>query len=156
MADTSTHTSYGHPIILTEGPFAGWMTWGGGQDPFETLLGPFCYKVEEDGRIRAAFQPQRHHLNGGNALHGGALMSFADFALFAIAHHSLIPAGQHAVTLSFNSEFLSAGGIDAPVEAVGEVMKETGSVIFVQGRLVQAGRPLLAFSGVLKKIKPKA
>ena len=77
-------TSYTGAIELTEGPFAGWITWGAGSDPFETANGPFCFKIE-NGTARCAFQPRREHLNGGGAVHGGALMRFADFALFSIA-----------------------------------------------------------------------
>lgn len=144
-------SGYGPPKALSDGPFKGWLTWGEGRDPYETLLGPFCFREEADGRIRAAFQPQPHHLNGGGALHGGCLMSFADFSLFAIAHHNL--QGVFAVTLTFNSEFIASGDASAWVEAQGEVVRDTRSVVFVRGMLTQAGRPLLSFSGVLKKLR---
>ncbi|MFZ4602425.1 MAG: PaaI family thioesterase [Caulobacterales bacterium] len=153
MADGDGN-AYGSATLIETGPFAGWITWGLGSDPYETHCGPFCYKVEPDGRVRAAFQPAPHHLNGMGALHGGALMSFADFALFAIAHHSLV--GATAVTLTCNSEFIAAGGVEGWVEADGEVIKETRSVIFVRGTLRQNGKALLAFSGVLKKLAPRA
>lgn len=149
MAAEGTSAGYTGAIELKEGPFAGWMTWGAGSDPFETANGPFCFKVE-DGVARSAFQPRREHLNGGGAIHGGALMSFADFALFAIAHSVL--GDVRAVTLSFSSEFISAGNLDAWVEARGEVLRETRSIIFARGLVTQASRPLLSFSGTLKKI----
>jgi hypothetical protein len=38
------------------------------------------------------------------------------------------------------------------VEAEGEVLRETRSLIFVRGLISQVSRPLLAFSGTLKKI----
>jgi uncharacterized protein (TIGR00369 family) len=139
------------PEMLTEGPFAGWLTWAGGADPYETMLGPFCFRVD-DGRVRSAFQPRHDHLNGGGNVHGGALMSFADFSLFAIAHNAL--RGVRAVTLTCNSEFLSAGDNKSVIEASGEVLRETRSLIFVRGVVTQASRPLLAFSGTLKKIRP--
>ena len=137
------------PVLLTEGPFAGWLTWGDGSDPFETELGPFCFR-DEGGKVRTAFLPRRTHLNGGGFLHGGALMSFADFALFAIAYKTL--ATSRAVTLTFTSEFLSAGEQGVLVEAEGSIVHETRSFVFVRGVMTQAGRPLLAFSGTLKKI----
>ena len=56
-------------------------------------IGPFCFRVD-DGRARCAFQPRREHLNGGGTIHGGALMSFADFSLFAIAHNALAGAAR--------------------------------------------------------------
>ena len=150
MSDQSVQP-YSGPILLTEGPFAGWNTWGHGADPYETAIGPFCFKEEGD-RARSAFQPRREHLNGGGKIHGGALMSFADFSLFSIAHKAL--KGAHAVTLTCNCEFLSAGDLSAVIEAEGEMLRETRSLIFVRGLITQASRPLLAFSGTLKKIVP--
>ncbi len=149
MSDTPQ--PYVGPIVLAEGRFAGWSTWGAGADPYETAIGPFCFKIEE-GRVRSAFQPRREHLNGGGKLHGGALMSFADFSLFSIAHKAL--EGVRAVTLTCNCEFLSAGELSAVVESEGEVLHETRALIFVRGLVTQGQRPLLAFSGTLKKIVP--
>lgn len=151
MSDRPSPQPYAGPIVLADGPFAGWSTWSHGADPYETAIGPFCVKVE-DGRARTAFQPRREHLNGGATIRGGALMSFADFSLFSIAHKAL--EGVHAVTLTCNCEFLSAGDLGAGVEAQGEVLRETRSLIFVRGIVTQGERPLLAFSGTLKKIVP--
>jgi hypothetical protein len=38
------------------------------------------------------------------------------------------------------------------VEAHGEVLRDARSITFVQGIMTQAERPLLSFSGALKKI----
>ena len=149
MNDDAASVQHG-PILVTEGPFAGWMTWSRGADPYETLLGPFCFKLEDE-HVRSAFEPKTHHLNGGATLHGGALMSFADFSLFSIAHKALSD-DVRAVTLSCNCEFLSAGDLDGWIEAEGEVLRETRSIIFVRGLITQRDRPVLAFSGALKKI----
>jgi len=137
------------PVVVQSGAFAGWSTWGEGSDPYETYIGPFYFRVE-DGTVRCAFEPRPNHLNNSRAIHGGALMSFADFSLFAIAHNAL--RGARAVTLTCNSEFIGAGALDAVVEASGELLRETRSLVFVRGLVTQAGRPLLAFSGTLKKI----
>lgn len=145
-ADGATPTG---PTVITEGPFAGWTTWSNGADPFESTIGPFFFRAT-DGRAQCAFEAKPHHLNGGGAVHGGALMSFADFALFAIAHNALREV--KAVTLTCNSEFIGAGGLDAWIEAEGEVLRDTRSLVFVRGLITQASRPLLAFSGTLKKI----
>lgn len=137
------------PAPLSEGPFAGWLTWGQGGDPFETAIGPFCFKIEQE-RVRCGFEPRREHLNGGGTIHGGALMSFADFAFFAIAHNAL--AGEKAVTVTCNCEFLGPGRLGEIIEAEGEVLRATRSLVFVRGLVTQGGRPLLAFSGTLKKL----
>ena len=148
--DGARHQPYGQPELVAEGPFAGWLTWGQGADPYETRIGPFCFKMEEN-RARCAFEPQRHHLNAGGVLHGGALMSFADFALFSIAHNAL-SGSVKAVTLTCNCEFVSAGDLNGWIEAGGEVLRETRALVFVRGLITQRDRTLLAFSGALKKI----
>ncbi len=153
MNDAPHDGGYGTPATLAEGPFAGWMTWGSGMDPFETLCGPLCFRTEADGRQRAGFLPETRHLNGGGALHGGALMTFADFSLFALAHEAL--KGQHAVTVTFNSELVGAGVAGVPVYAEGRIVRETKSMVFLQGTLEQDGQPIMAFSGTLKKIRPR-
>jgi uncharacterized protein (TIGR00369 family) len=149
MAEGGDDAGWDQAVVITEGPFAGWITWSQGADPYETSIGPFCFRVDA-GKARCAFQPRREHLNGGGTIHGGALMSFADFALFAIAHNAL--RGSKAVTLTCNCEFLSAGGLEGLVEAEGEILRETRSLVFVRGVVTQASRPVLAFSGTLKKI----
>lgn len=143
-------TTWSGGVTLTEGPFAGWTTWSEGGDPYETLIGPFYFRSEAGGGARSVFEPQAHHCNGGGSIHGGCLMSFADFSLFAIASETL--ASTMAVTLTCNSEFIGAGDLSAIVEAEGEVLRTTRSLIFVRGLVTQSLRPLLAFSGTLKKI----
>jgi uncharacterized protein (TIGR00369 family) len=134
--------------VITEGEWAGWSTWSSGDDPYETAIGPFCFKAAADGAVRCAFAPDAHHLNNSGAIHGGALMSFADFSLFALAQSAL--NGAQAVTVTCNCEFLSPGSTGAPIEAEGEVLRATRSMIFVRGIVRQLDKPLLAFSGSLK------
>jgi acyl-coenzyme A thioesterase 13 len=152
-ADGGADAQMAGPVVLKEGPFAGWSTWSAGADPYETAIGPFCFRMEGE-RIRCAFQPRPQLLNGGGTIHGGALMSFADFALFCIAHKALA-GGVKAVTLTCNSEFLKAGTLDGVVEAEGEVLRSTRTLIFVRGLVTQLSQPLLAFSGTLKKIETR-
>jgi uncharacterized protein (TIGR00369 family) len=138
------------PKLVGDGEWAGWWYWGEG-DPFEAQSGPFFFKEEDGGTIRCAFRAETKHMNGGGFMHGGCMMTFADFALFALAWRDL--DGSHAVTVSLNSEFISSGAVGDLVEATGEVVKAGGSLIFLRGMLTTAGRPLMSFSGVIKKIK---
>ncbi len=127
----------------------GYQTWGN-VDAFEDMIGPFYYKKLEDGQYGSAFVSESRHLNGGGNLHGGLLMSFADFAMFVIAKDHL---DGNAVTVGFNSEFVSAGEAGALIEACGEVTKATGSLLFVRGKIFCADSTILTFSGILKKIR---
>lgn len=151
MSETSAGAS-GRSVV-EEGPFAGWWTWGRGSDPFETLIGPFHYRLDDHGTPIAAMMPRPEHCNGGGFLHGGLLMSFVDFSLFAIAHHALKEG--YAVTLTCSTEFLGAGRHGVRLIGRGEVTRETGSMIFLQGRLLQEERAIIAFSGILKKMRAK-
>ena len=69
---------------VTEGEWKGWQCYPGG-DPFEDLAGPFYYRIGDDGRPVCAFRAEAKHMNGGGFMHGGCMMTFADFALFALA-----------------------------------------------------------------------
>ena len=129
----------------------GYRTWGN-VDAFEDLIGPFYYKKLDDGQYVSAFVSESRHLNGGGNLHGGLLMSFADFAMFVIAKDHL--EGM-AVTVGFSSEFVSAGPEGVLVESTGEVTKATGSLLFVRGKIFSGETTILTYSGILKKIRPR-
>ena len=141
---------YGPLEPVTDGAWAGWSLWG--TDPFEALAGPFYCRFDE-GRARCAFRAEPHHLNGGVFMHGGALMTFADYCLFVIARDALADAP--AVTTAFNAEFVGAVSAGALVEGSGEVVKAGRTMIFVRGLMSVGGDPVLSFSGVLKKVGPR-
>jgi uncharacterized protein (TIGR00369 family) len=135
---------------VTEGPWAGWRTYGA-RDPFEDLAGPFYRRTETDGAVRCAFRAERRHLNVAGLVHGGCLMTFADFALFefALAHLERAPV----VTAAFNSELVGPAREGDLVEAAGEVVKGGRSLVFVRGLARVGAVPVMSFSGVLKKLK---
>ncbi|BDI60969.1 PaaI family thioesterase [Qipengyuania nanhaisediminis] len=135
---------YGQTTLCESGEFAGWRYWEG--DPFESRAGPFYMRREADGSRVAAFRTQPHHMNGGGAIHGGCLMTFADFALFAIAHDEL--AGDHAVTINLAGDFLGPAGTGALMEARGG-----GKTIFVRGLVTADGNPALSFTGIIRRIR---
>jgi len=128
----------------------GYQKWEG-FDAFEDQSGPYYFRELEDGTYRCAFISEAKHMNGQGNMHGGAMMTFADYAIFVIARPAIenVPA----VTLTLNSEFISAAGIGEFIEATGEIVRETGSLVFVRGKIFSGDRPLLTFSGVLKKIR---
>lgn len=130
----------------------GYEIWGD-VDPYENMVGPFYLKDNGDGTNRSAFISEKRHTNNSGALHGGLLMSFADFALFAIARNDL---DGNCVTVGFNSEFISAVGAGCRIEATGEVLRATRSLIFVRGKIFSGQQTLMSFSGVLKKIGKRA
>lgn len=154
LAKTALNTAFNRRPDLhveTEGEFAGWRTWT--RDSFETHTGPFYHRMDENGRIACAFRVGPKHLNGSGNVHGGCLMTFADYCLFALASPVLQGPG---VTVSFASEFLDAAREGDLIECIGEVTRAGGSLIFVRGMLTSAERPLFSFSGTIKRTKRRA
>ena len=139
-------------MSTTESWNEGWEKWIG-VDPFEDHCGPMYYK-KIDGHFHSRLMLQEKHMNGQGNVHGGVLMTFADYALFVIARDSLREVG--AVTVSFSSEFIGPADIGELLEARGEIIQETGRMLFVQGMIYSGERKLLRFSGVLRKVPRKA
>ena len=139
--------------IAGSGGFAGWATWG--EEPFEhETAGPFYFRVDDRGPV-AAFRVERKHMNAGGVAHGGCLMTFADFALFAIGHEAM--EGSYGVTVAFTAEFLDGALEGERLEARGETLRKGGSLSFVRGLVTgQDGRPVLNFSGTIKKRRKQA
>jgi uncharacterized protein (TIGR00369 family) len=144
----AVETSYGTLTTMAEGEFAGWRFWHG--DPFETRSGPFYMKREDDGTYTSAFRAEGKHMNGGGFMHGGCLLTFADFALFTIATDAL--NGDHAVTLNLAGDFLGSVQSGALVEARGEVTRGGGKTIFVRGLVTGDGTPALSFTGIIRRL----
>ncbi len=136
------------PCKITEGEFAGWWTWGG-VDPFEVLTGPF-YSREIDGKARCAFRVEARHMNTFGAMHGGCMMTFADFALFSLSQRAR--GGTLGVTVNLSGDFLGPAYVGEWIEATGEVTRSGKSLTFVRGMLTAEGRPMLSFSGVIKAV----
>jgi uncharacterized protein (TIGR00369 family) len=140
------------PFLVTDGEWAGWRQWVGG-DPYEDLSGPFYFKADADGRIRCAFRAEKKHMNGGGFMHGGCMLTFADYALFVIGGEAL--KDTHAVTVSLNGEFVGPAHEGDLVEATGEVVRAGGSLVFLRGMISTGGETMMTFSGVVKKIKKR-
>jgi uncharacterized protein (TIGR00369 family) len=137
---------------ITQGEWAGWRNWG--PDAFEDANGPFVYRERADGSILCAFRAEARHMNGGGFMHGGCMMTFADYAMFCISTKEL--AGGQAVTVSLNSEFIAPAKVGDLVTATGEIVKAGGSLIFIRGTVMVEAGPILTFSGVIKRIKRRA
>lgn len=138
------------PLKITTGDWAGWATWP--HDAFETHAGPFYSRVDENGRVVCRFVLEKRHLNGGGFAHGGCLLTFADYSVFAIAESVI---GGHAVTVNLSGDFLGAGELGDMMESTGEVTRAGGRIIYVRGLITANARPCLSFTSVITRIKPR-
>ena len=132
---------------ITEGEWAGWSQWI--SDAFETRAGPFYERVDEDGNGISAFRAGQEHMNGGGFMHGGCLMTFADSALFTIARKAM--ENHFGVTVNLSGDFLDSARVGEFIEARGEVTRGGKSTVFVRGLVTADGRPVLSFTGIIKK-----
>ncbi len=136
------------PTTITEGEFTGWQSWE--NEPFEhDCAGPFYLRKDGENWV-AAFRAENKHMNSDGNMHGGCLMTFADFALFAISND--VP-GNSGVTVAFTCEFLSGAKQGEYIEARGEVVGGGRSISFIRGIITANDRPVLNFSGTIKKAR---
>ncbi len=137
---------------VTAGHWAGWYHWEP-VDSFEELAGPFYCKPEGEA-ILCGFLPEAKNCNGGGSIHGGALMTFADYALFMIAGG--METAVHGVTVTMNSEFVDAAQPGRMLLARGEVVRAGGSLVFVRGIISDEDRAVLSFSATIKRFRRAA
>src|SRR3546814_7190221 len=75
--------------------------------------------------------------NLGDNIHGAVTLALVDIALFAASHQfGSLDAG-HSVTLDLSTQFVGAGRIGEPLDAIVERVRETGRLIFLRGLVVQ-------------------
>lgn len=120
------------------------------------VMGPMITRVDADGRARLRMFPERRHLNLQEIVHGAVTLSLIDISLFTTMH--LLGSGNagSSVTLELSTQFVGAGDASRPLDAVCEIVRETGSLVFVRGTVVQDDDRVAAFSGIVKKMRPRS
>ena len=114
-------------------------------DPFEMRSGPFHWRQSDEGIHYFALRAEGRHCNRHEIVHGGLMMTMIDLAMVAAAKET---RNEQLVTVSLNSEFIDAG-------RAGELIRRTGSMAFVRGRVYVGERTLLSSSAVLKRMRVK-
>ena len=134
----------------------GWSTFGV-DDPSlfnPVVMGEMLVRRENDTSCRVRMFPARHHSNVMGAVHGGVILALADISLFAVARLMLKADAAGSVTLDLSSQFIGSGRLDRPLDAVSEVLRETGRLVFVRGLIEQDGGLIAAFSATIRKPSP--
>ena len=142
-----------HPAIRHEldPDHPGWWTWDvTGPERYNATIGKLLTRPDGEGRGWCRMFPAAEHSNLGNKVHGGALMTFVDMALYAGGAMAGANVA-HAVTLDCSVQFLSPGEIGTPLDAEVERLQETGRLVFLRGRVLQEERLVAAFSATLRK-----
>jgi uncharacterized protein (TIGR00369 family) len=143
-----------HPLIRY-GPdpdHPGWWTWDlPDEDRYNASIGKLLVRGEGEGRARCRMFPGTRQSNLGNVVHGGAILTFIDMAMFAGGHAAGV-SDIGAVTLDLAAQFISPAQLEQPLDATVELLKETKRLAFLRGLVEQDGRVVASWSGSLRKL----
>lgn len=118
-------------------------------DGFICLVGPI--EACNQNPFRYRFHAERKHKNRADAVHGGMLMTFADRTM-GTAARSHDPDRRQA-TVQLDMQFMRPVRVGEVVEIRCEVLKETRSLVFLEGKLTVEGEIVASARGVWKIIR---
>ncbi|BDW82762.1 hypothetical protein MACH24_22000 [Erythrobacter sp. Dej080120_24] len=135
----------------------GWRHWNlKDQTLFNgAVMGKLITRVDPDGKARLRMFPQRHHQNLQGIIHGAVTLSLIDIALFTTMHNIGSGNAGPSVTLELSTQFVGGGDPDRPMDAVTEIVRETGKLVFVRGLVEQEEDVVASFSGIVRKMLPR-
>ena len=144
-----------HPAIR-HAPAAdhpGWWTWELADDSrFNATIGRLLVRADGPGRAVCRMFPERGHSNLSDVVHGGAILTFIDMAMFGGGYVAGADIG-YSVTLDLSAQFLAPGMLGEPLDCTVELLRETGRLAFMRGLVVQGEEKVAAWSGTLRKGK---
>jgi acyl-coenzyme A thioesterase PaaI-like protein len=130
----------------------GWHEWRV-PGPFNReVIGTLLVREESAGLARTRIFPAALMGNVHGALHGGIISALADATLFAGPG---LLTGQDlaaSVTVELSVQFIGVGSMEEPLDGLVSILRETGRMLFCQGRIVQGDNRVAGFSGIIRKI----
>jgi len=151
---TSTTTDF---IRQPAADHPGWDTWDlADQTRFNAqTMGHLIVREETAAGsrpvVRLRMFPEHRHSNLLNAVHGAVTLALIDISLFAAVRLLLGGDAGGSVTLDLSTQFIGAGRIDEPLDALCEVLRETRRLVFLRGTVEQDGHLVAAFNGTVRK-----
>jgi acyl-coenzyme A thioesterase PaaI-like protein len=130
----------------------GWHEWRVPGAFNREVVGPLLVRDEGGGVARTRLFPAAHMGNVHGMIHGGIITALADATLFAGPG---VLTGQDlgaSVTIELSVQFTGAGSMDEPLDGLVSILRETGRMIFCQGKIVQGDNTVAGFSGIIRKI----
>jgi len=134
----------------------GWHRWELADDSrFNAqTMGKMLVRGEGERVCRVRMFPERRHSNLLDMVHGAVSLALIDISLFAAMRTLLAGDAAGSVTLELSSQFIGAGTLGRPLDAVVEVMRETRRLVFMRGTVVQGdddAHMVASFSGIVRK-----
>ena len=164
MADTGERAlpfEY-RPLSLEEcGGEDGWFTWNMvDRTRFNTaVLGEMRVR-REGAHCRLRMFPQRRHTNLTDNIHGGVTLALIDISLFSAMHINGSGEAGPSVTVELSTQFVGGGNPSLPLDAVTEIVRETGKMLFLRGQCVQVQADgsediIASYSGIIRKMRSR-
>jgi acyl-coenzyme A thioesterase PaaI-like protein len=120
---------------------------------FVSLFGLVRIRAEGSARARCRVNAEARHLNILGGVHGGFALALIDQVLFIGPHALGIKNSLGGVTLDVSTQFFGPLQAGTPIDAVVDVLRETGRLLFLRGLLEQDGQAAVAFSGTIRKAR---
>ena len=135
----------------------GWNHWNLKDDTLfnGAVMGKLITRRDDDGKCRLRMFPERRHENLQGIVHGGVTLSLIDISMFTTMHVIGTGNAGPSVTLELSTQFIGGGDMKRPLDAVTEIMRETGKLVFVRGVVEQDEDQVAAFSGIIRKFAPR-
>lgn len=114
------------------------------------VMGKLITRREGD-RCRLRMFPERKHENLQGIIHGAVTLGLIDISLFTTMHVVGTGNAGPSVTLELSTQFIGGGDPKRPLDAVTEIIRETGKLVFVRGEVVQDEDRVAAYSGIIRK-----
>lgn len=115
------------------------------------VMGQLITRVEgQQSRLRMF--PERKHENLQGIIHGAVTLSLIDISLFTTMHTLGSGNAGPSVTLELSTQFVGGGDPSRPLDAITEIVRETGSLVFVRGTVEQEDHRVAVFSGIVRKM----
>ncbi|TMM50018.1 PaaI family thioesterase [Qipengyuania marisflavi] len=134
----------------------GWQHWNLKDETLfnGAVMGKLITRIEGTS-CRLRMFPERKHENLQGIIHGAVTLSLIDISLFTTMHTVGSGGAGPSVTLELSTQFVGAGDPSQPLDAISEIVRETGSLVFIRGTVEQDEHRVAAYSGIVKKMHRK-
>lgn len=131
-------------LVFTELDDGGWRPIAD-LDNYSMLVGPFLERADGEP-CRIAIATDERHRNRNGTVHGGVLLTLADKAVALAARHGR--EDWLMATVQLSHQFIRRVMVGDFVEARGETVQTTSSLIFVNTVITVRGAPVGSASGI--------
>ena len=135
----------------------GWRLWNLKDETLfnGAVMGKLITSIDADGKARLRMFPERKHENLQGIIHGAVTLALIDISMFTTMHTIGSGNAGPSVTLELSTQFVGAGDPTRVLDAVNEIVRETGKLVFIRGQVMQDDDIVASYSGIVRKMRAK-